>query len=142
MLRMPRPRRQSRQVPQNDSHLRARSGPMPLHHSMEHTALLESGACLCDEVKIAKKVKSHHNCNEQLRNLFIFQGAEKQYYISKRCATQHECDKEINGNMAICHYIWYEDWRCAECCQGDRCNYYVTASYSCRNSLILDLEYV
>ena len=44
--------------------------------------------------------------------------------------------------MAICHYIWYEDWRCAECCQGDRCNYYVTASSSCRNSIILDLEYL
>lgn len=22
----------------------------------------------------------------------------------------------------------YEDWKCAECCQGDRCNYYVTVS--------------
>ena len=60
MLRMPRPRRKSRQVPQNDSHLRARTGPMPLHHSMEHTALLESGACRCDKVKIAKKDKSYH----------------------------------------------------------------------------------
>ena len=29
-------------------------------------------------------------------------------------------------SMELCHYIWYEDWRCAECCQGDRCNYYVT----------------
>ena len=28
--------------------------------------------------------------------------------------------------MPLCHYIWYEDWKCAECCQGDRCNYYVT----------------
>jgi len=62
------------------------------------------------------------------------QGAEKQYYISKRCATQHECDKEINGNMAICHYIWYEDWRCAECCQGDRCNYYVTLGAGSKTS--------
>ena len=23
----------------------------------------------------------------------------------------------------------YEDWKCAECCQGDRCNYYVTVSF-------------
>ena len=36
--------------------------------------------------------------------------------------------QEIHGNMALCHYIWYEDWKCAECCQGDRCNYYVTVS--------------
>ena len=24
------------------------------------------------------------------------------------------------------HNARYEDWKCAECCQGDRCNYYVT----------------
>ena len=30
--------------------------------------------------------------------------------------------------MPLCHYLWYEDWKCAECCQGDRCNYYVTVS--------------
>ena len=24
----------------------------------------------------------------------------------------------------------YEDWKCAECCQGDRCNYYVTVSFT------------
>jgi lymphocyte antigen 6 complex protein len=46
--------------------------------------------------------------------------------VSKRCSTEKECYEEVHGNMAICHYIWYEDWKCAECCQGDRCNYYVT----------------
>merc|ERR1711971_497535 len=54
------------------------------------------------------------------------QGAEKQYYVSKQCSTEAECEREIKGNMPLCHYIWYEDWKCAECYQGDRCNYYVT----------------
>merc|ERR1712218_186509 len=54
------------------------------------------------------------------------QGAEKQYYVSKQCATEADCEREIKGNMPLCHYIWYEDWKCAECCQGDRCNYYIT----------------
>jgi hypothetical protein len=30
--------------------------------------------------------------------------------------------------MPTCHYIWYYDWKCTECCAGDRCNYYVTVS--------------
>merc|ERR1712004_203910 len=58
------------------------------------------------------------------------QGAEKQYYVSKQCATEADCEREIKGNMPLCHYIWYEDWKCAECCQGDRCNYYVTLGAS------------
>lgn len=58
------------------------------------------------------------------------QGAEKQYYISKRCARLDECTRIIKESMTLCHYIWYEDWKCAECCQGDRCNYYVTLGSS------------
>ncbi len=34
------------------------------------------------------------------------QGAEKQYYVSKRCATEQECDREIEATMPLCHYIW------------------------------------
>jgi hypothetical protein len=37
---------------------------------------------------------------------FRFQGAEKQYYVSKKCATAEDCDREIYGNMPLCHYIW------------------------------------
>merc|ERR1712001_71258 len=62
------------------------------------------------------------------------QGAEKQYYVSKKCATQNYCDTQIRGNMPLCHYLWYEDWKCAECCQGDRCNYYVTLGASNQNA--------
>jgi len=66
------------------------------------------------------------------------EGAEKQYYVSKQCATTDICDREIKKSMELCHYIWYEDWRCAECCQGDRCNYYVTlGSTSVKSSLLL-----
>lgn len=66
------------------------------------------------------------------------QGAEKQYYVSKRCATKEICSEEINKSMELCHYIWYEDWKCAECCQGDRCNYYVTlGSSSVRTSWLV-----
>ncbi|KAL7306879.1 hypothetical protein TKK_0001039 [Trichogramma kaykai] len=53
------------------------------------------------------------------------QGAKKQFYISKRCSTKKECEKIRRNNMADCSHIWYEDWKCSECCQGDRCNYYI-----------------
>ncbi|XP_066261075.1 UPAR/Ly6 domain-containing protein cold [Euwallacea similis] len=53
------------------------------------------------------------------------QGAFKQYYISKRCASKDKCEKYRSSNMASCTHIWYEDWKCSECCKGDRCNYYI-----------------
>ena len=34
------------------------------------------------------------------------QGAEKQYYVSKRCADEAQCDLEIKKSMELCHYIW------------------------------------
>jgi len=67
------------------------------------------------------------------------EGAQKQYYVNKRCATKEICDKEITESMNLCHYIWYEDWKCAECCVGDRCNYYVTlgtSSLSCSLAVV------
>lgn len=56
------------------------------------------------------------------------QGAIKQYYISKRCSTKEKCIKMRNANMPLCTHIWYEDWKCSECCKGDRCNYYIIVS--------------
>lgn len=32
--------------------------------------------------------------------------------------------------MPSCTYIWYQDWKCSECCSGDRCNYFVTVSWN------------
>ena len=61
---------------------------------------------------------------------WVPQGAEKQYYISKFCANQTYCEQKKKEYIPHCHHIWYEDWKCVECCQGDRCNYYVTLGAS------------
>ncbi|ODN00390.1 hypothetical protein Ocin01_06292 [Orchesella cincta] len=53
------------------------------------------------------------------------QGAEKQYYVTKKCSNRTHCEDRRKQFVHHCHRIWYEDWKCAECCQGDRCNYYV-----------------
>ncbi|KAI1293853.1 hypothetical protein HDE_06448 [Halotydeus destructor] len=51
---------------------------------------------------------------------------EKQYYISKRCASSMNCSAERSALSKRCDRIWFNDWECVECCHGDRCNYYVT----------------
>jgi len=56
------------------------------------------------------------------------QGAKKQFYTSKRCATKRECERLQRNNIPDCTHIWYQDWKCSSCCQGDRCNYYVIVS--------------
>lgn len=56
------------------------------------------------------------------------QGAKKQYYISKSCSNKTECPKTRQQNMPLCTYIWYQDWKCSDCCLGDRCNYYIIVS--------------
>ncbi|XP_044753929.1 uncharacterized protein LOC123313224 [Coccinella septempunctata] len=58
------------------------------------------------------------------------EGALKQYYISKRCSTKNKCLKYKYSNMAYCTHIWWQDWRCSECCKGDRCNYYIISGAS------------
>lgn len=55
-------------------------------------------------------------------------GAPKQYYVSKRCATKQECERESRDRMPYCTYVWYLDWKCSDCCSGDRCNYFVIVS--------------
>ena len=55
-------------------------------------------------------------------------GAPMQHYISKSCATEQRCQETIAAYMPKCLRIWWKDWRCAECCKGDRCNYYITVS--------------
>lgn len=59
---------------------------------------------------------------------YFSQGALKQFYVSKRCSTKQMCQKIRSRYMRYCTHIWYEDWICSECCQGDRCNYYVIVS--------------
>ncbi|KAI8435155.1 hypothetical protein MSG28_003528 [Choristoneura fumiferana] len=53
------------------------------------------------------------------------QGAKKQYYISKACSSKTECAATRQRYMPTCTHIWYQDWECSDCCQGDRCNYYI-----------------
>lgn len=57
------------------------------------------------------------------------QGAQKQYYVSKRCSNKTECAMTRQRNMPLCTHIWYQDWMCSDCCQGDRCNYYIIVSF-------------
>ncbi|MPC33313.1 uncharacterized protein LOC123505715 [Portunus trituberculatus] len=65
-------------------------------------------------------------------------GAPMQYFISKRCATKDDCVQTMTKYMPNCLRIWWKDWTCAECCKGDRCNYYITlGSSSLRSSLVL-----
>lgn len=70
------------------------------------------------------------------------QGSIKQYYVSKRCAAKDECKRIRKQNMPLCTHIWYQDWKCSECCQGDRCNYYIIVSnYLCfSNSIFLKIK--
>lgn len=61
---------------------------------------------------------------------------EKQHYISKWCASDKNCSDQIAAYRHRCDRIWYNDWECAECCTGDRCNYYVTLGSSSTGPLI------
>lgn len=56
------------------------------------------------------------------------QGAIKQFYISKNCSTREWCQRYRQANMHLCTHIWYEDWKCSDCCRGDRCNYFIIVS--------------
>ncbi|XP_035904816.1 uncharacterized protein LOC118508968 [Anopheles stephensi] len=55
-------------------------------------------------------------------------GAQKQFYVSKRCAKKEICQRIRTKHMPYCTHIWYEDWTCSACCLGDRCNYYVISA--------------
>ena len=57
---------------------------------------------------------------------YFTEGAPKQYFISKQCATKTICDQTKKETFPMCDRVSYTDWKCAECCQGDRCNFYVT----------------
>ncbi|VVC92458.1 uncharacterized protein LOC126966555 [Leptidea sinapis] len=65
------------------------------------------------------------------------QGAKKQYYVSKRCSNKSECAITRQQNMPLCTHIWYLDWKCSDCCRGDRCNYYIISGESARKPAIL-----
>lgn len=61
------------------------------------------------------------------------------FLISKSCNTTAACQKyrhHLNKNQ-ICSRDWYLDWECAECCQGEKCNYYVTLGSDFRKPSLL-----
>ena len=50
------------------------------------------------------------------------------HFVTKRCATDAECERRRRADEPLCTRNVYEDWRCTSCCKGDRCNYYVIVS--------------
>jgi len=111
-----------------------------LQFCLQSVFSLECYVCTDQDGNVDKCLRTIKTCEyEETRCLstirwsttpYWTEGAEYQYYVSKRCATEETCMREIEKSMPICHYIWYEDWKCAECCLGDRCNYYVTLGAS------------
>ncbi|KAK7507570.1 hypothetical protein BaRGS_00001505 [Batillaria attramentaria] len=63
--------------------------------------------------------------------------SEKIHIVGKRCGTSAECNHLQRSVGLKCMRDWYRDWECYECCQGDRCNYYVTLGASGVTSSIL-----
>ncbi|EDW13079.1 uncharacterized protein LOC6577687 [Drosophila mojavensis] len=69
---------------------------------------------------------------------YFSEGALKQYYVSKRCMTKEQCQSKRRRYMQMyCTHIWYEDWACNECCQGDRCNYFIISGATGQQSHML-----
>jgi len=64
---------------------------------------------------------------------------EKQFYLSKRCASKRICEQSIRNLGKRCDRIWYNDWECVECCNGDRCNYYITLASNHLNPQIITI---
>ncbi|XP_053981730.1 cationic amino acid transporter 3 isoform X3 [Hylaeus volcanicus] len=101
--------------------------------SLSHA--LECYVCTNQEGNREKCLKSTKTCEQGQDACFTeikwgstpywSQGAKKQFYVSKRCSTRKECERIRQANMNDCTYIWYQDWKCSQCCQGDKCNYYV-----------------
>lgn len=48
------------------------------------------------------------------------------HYIEKSCDSKEACSTESNNLGLKSMRDWYRDWIAIECCQGDRCNFYVT----------------
>lgn len=82
--------------------------------------------------KCLKTIKTceqeHDRCLTEIRwgtTPYWQAGAQKQFYVSKRCATQSQCERTMKKFTTSCTHVWYEDWKCAECCGGDKCNYFI-----------------
>uniref|UniRef100_A0A182XYE6 Uncharacterized protein n=1 Tax=Anopheles stephensi TaxID=30069 RepID=A0A182XYE6_ANOST len=88
----------------------------------------QHGKCL-NTVKICQQ--GEDACLTEIRwgsTPYFSLGAQKQFYVSKRCAKKEICQRIRTKHMPYCTHIWYEDWTCSACCLGDRCNYYVISA--------------
>ncbi|CAG5130764.1 unnamed protein product [Candidula unifasciata] len=56
--------------------------------------------------------------------------SEKIHYVHKSCNSSSYCASRQREVGIACMRDWYRDWQCYECCQGDRCNFYVTLGVS------------
>ncbi|ESO86288.1 hypothetical protein LOTGIDRAFT_220799 [Lottia gigantea] len=56
--------------------------------------------------------------------------SEKMHHVAKSCVGNEFCSgqQKVLGLRSM--RDWYKDWEAVECCQGDRCNYYVTLGSS------------
>ncbi|KOC62572.1 hypothetical protein WH47_04233 [Habropoda laboriosa] len=114
---------------------------------LPHSHALECYVCTNQDGNREKCLKSTKTCEQGqdtcLSDImwgstpYWSHGAKKQYYVSKKCATKKECERIKHSNMEACTYIWYQDWKCTDCCQGDRCNYYIIVSQVLSSVLIL-----
>ncbi|CAK1552165.1 unnamed protein product [Leptosia nina] len=106
-----------------------------LHVCISQVDSLECYVCENQEDNTEKCVKTIMTCeyNQDVclteikwgSTPYWSQGAKKQYYVSKRCSNKTECAITRQHYMPLCTHIWYQDWVCSDCCQGDRCNYYI-----------------
>lgn len=111
---------------------------------IEYSSQLECYVCLNQEDnkgKCAETVKicdlEQDQCLAQVRWGSIPHWAitgQKQYYISKRCATKQECSLAMVDKDRKCDQVKYNDWNCTSCCSGDKCNYYVTLAANSPNN--------
>uniref|UniRef100_A0A0B6Y8B9 UPAR/Ly6 domain-containing protein n=1 Tax=Arion vulgaris TaxID=1028688 RepID=A0A0B6Y8B9_9EUPU len=56
--------------------------------------------------------------------------SEKIQFVHKSCNSSSYCADQQRAAGLRCMRDWYKDWYCYECCQGDRCNFYVTLGVS------------
>lgn len=55
-------------------------------------------------------------------------GGVRIHYITKGCDTNPDCERKKDTNKLHCKRDWWNDWTCYDCCNGPKCNYYVTVS--------------
>ena len=63
----------------------------------------------------------------QMPPYYQFNGAKKEYQISKGCTSYDKCihERSQRNRAKKCRIAFYNDWDCFDCCDGDLCNYYV-----------------